>query len=137
MRVMLDLALADGPGPVRVKEIAERQQLSPKYIEHLISTLKTAGLLRSRRGMHGGYTLAKPPAKIKLLEIFTLLEGSTRLAGCLEEPGSCPRERRCATRTVWAEIADAMTGVLESTTLEDLADRQRNMERTTSTMYHI
>jgi Rrf2 family protein len=137
MRVMLELALAHGAGPVRVKDIAKRQALSMKYIEHLIAALKGAGLVRARRGAGGGYVLGRPPRSIRLLEIFRLLEGPVGPVECLDDPKNCPRSAHCATRALWASVGRAMTQVLGEQTLEDLAENQRRGDKADAPMYHI
>jgi Rrf2 family cysteine metabolism transcriptional repressor len=136
-RAMLDVALHDNQGPVHLKDIAARQQLSKKYLEHLISRLEGAGLLRSTRGPGGGISLAKPPSQIKLSEILETLEGPAALVECVDNPERCPRSSGCATRDVWMEIGQLMGDFLESKTLEDLCRQQREKEQAAAAMYHI
>jgi Rrf2 family cysteine metabolism transcriptional repressor len=136
-RVLLDLALRWGEGPVQLKDIARNQQISVMYLEHLIRPLLAAGIVKSMRGARGGIWLVKPPQEIKLSEVIGLLEGSTDLVGCLDEPNTCPRTNSCVTRDIWAELKKAMDGVLESTTLQDLVERQKRKERSAEKMYYI
>ena len=136
-RIALDLALNEGEGPIPLKNIAQRQQISLQYLEHLISPLITAGIVRSMRGTKGGVWLAKSPHEIKLSELIELLEGSIAPTDCLNDPKSCPRADSCVTRDVWDDLKKAMNGVLESTTLQDLVERQKSKERPMETMYHI
>jgi Rrf2 family protein len=121
---MLDLALNYGRGQVRLREVAERQEVSEKYLEHLASSLKAAGLVRGLRGRHGGYTLSHPPAEIRLSQIHAALEGSLAPAECVDDPAVCSREKQCVMRDVWTEMRDAVKQVLDATTLQDLVDRQ-------------
>ena len=136
-RAMLELALSYGKGPIPLREVAERQEISEKYLEHLIVSLRSAGLVKSVRGMHGGYLLAKPPFQIRLDEVVRVLEGSIAPVECVDDPSLCHRVRFCVTRDIWAEMKEAMGAVLESTTLQDLLERQKEKEQSEGTMYHI
>lgn len=123
LRAVLELAVEYGNKPLQIRTIAQRQDISNKYLEQLMAILRASGLVRSMRGPKGGYLLAKPPAEIKLSEVFTTLEGPLIPVECLEHPEFCPRCTDCVTRHIWAEIQDAMMNVLESTTMQDLVDR--------------
>ncbi len=125
VRLMLELALNYGSGQTRLRDIAERQEVSEKYLEHLVAALKAAGLVRGVRGRHGGYLLARSPSEIQLNDIHTALAGSLAPVECVDDPEICNREKLCVARDVWCEVTDAMKKVLESTTLQDLVDRQR------------
>lgn len=127
-RILLDLALRDDEGPVPLKDIAQRQQISLPYLEHLIAPLIAAGMVRSLRGAHGGIWLAKLPQEVKLSEIVRLLEGSIDPVDCVNNPGACPRSDSCATRDIWNEVKEAMYRVLESKTLQDLMYMQKSKE---------
>ena len=122
-RALLDLALHQGEGQLLLKDIAQRQQVSLQYLEHLVTPLITAGLVRSARGPRGGVWLAKPPREIKLSEVIQLLEGSIALVDCVDNPGMCPRSDFCATHNVWSELKKVTDRFLESTTLQDLVER--------------
>ena len=136
-RIILDLALHDGQGPVLLRDIAQRQQISLPYLGHLITPLLTAGIVRSMRGPRGGISLAKPPLEIKLSEVLQILEGSMAPAECVTDPDVCPRSDSCVTRDVWGELKKAMNGVLESTTLQDLVERQKRKDKVKEKMYYI
>jgi len=136
-RALLELALHQGEAPVLLKDIAQRQQISLPYLEHLITPLIAGGIVRSTRGAKGGVSLAKPPQKIRLSEVIQLLEGSTAPVECVNNPETCSRSESCATRDIWGELKKAMDGVLESTTLQDLVERQKRKEHPTEVMYHI
>lgn len=137
MRAMLDLALHYGAGLVLLKDIARRQQISERYLEQLILPLKAASLVTSMRGAHGGCALARQPSLIRLTEIVEALEGPLTLAECVNDPISCPQANICVARDIWAAMSKAMSGVLESTTLQDLVQRQREKEDPAATMYYI
>ena len=136
-RALLDLALHQGEGPVPLKDIAQRQQISLLYLEHLIAPLIAGGIVRSTRGARGGVSLAKSPDEIRLSEVIQLLEGSIAPAECVNNPGICTRSELCVTRDIWSELKKAMNGILESTTLQDLVDRQKRKERLEEIMYYI
>ena len=136
-RALLDLALHNEEGPVLLRDIAQRQQISPPYLGHLLTPLVAAGIIRSTRGARGGVWLAKSPREIKLSEIVRLLEGPIAPVECVNDPEYCPRSNFCATRDIWGELNEAMNGVLESTTLQDLVERQKIKEPPTEVMYSI
>jgi len=136
-RALLELALHQGEGPVPLKDIAQRQQISLQYLEHLITPLIAAGIVLSTRGPRGGVSLAKPPEAIRLSEIIQLLEGSIAPAECVNNPGICVRSKLCVTRDIWGELKKVMNGVLESITLQDLVERQKRKEQPEGVMYHI
>ena len=125
LRAMIDLAFYYGQGPIPMKDIAKRQEISKKYLEHIIASLEVAGLVKSIRGPQGGYILAKPPAQIKLSQIVKVLEGSLALVECVDDPGCCSRARVCLTRDIWREVKVAMDKVLESLSLKDLVEQQK------------
>ena len=125
LRVMMELAMNFGRGPVLVETIAKKQEISGKYIHVLVTGLRSAGLVRTVRGPSGGYELTRPPSKITALEVVAALEGRNVPVECVADASSCPRAGRCATRDVWCDVASAMNGVLSGLTLAQLADRQR------------
>ena len=128
-RAMIDVGLHCTEGLVRLKDIAERLQVSRKYLEQQTSRLEAAGLLRSRRGARGGMNLARPPSEIRLSDIFQTLEGPIPLVECIDSPDQCPRSDTCAARCIWMEMGQLLTTFLESKTLEDLCGQQREKER--------
>lgn len=136
-RALLDLALHWGKEPVPLKDIALRQNISLHYLEHLITPLIGARIVRSTRGAKGGVQLVRHPRQVKLSEVIQALEGSISPVECIENPESCPRSDLCVTRDVWNEMKQAMDGVLESTTLQDLVERQKRKEQPKEAMYYI
>lgn len=136
-RAMLDVALHCAEGPVRLKDIARRQEVSKKYLEQLISRLEAAGLLTSVRGTGGGISLARPASDIKLSEIFQTLEGPIAFVDCVDNDEWCSRTSSCATRDIWMEMGQLLSDFLESKTLEDICHQQREKEQTAPGMYHI
>lgn len=122
-RAMVDLALNYEKGVVSVREIAARQQLSPKYLETLLASLRAAGLVRSVRGARGGHALTRDLDQINLRQIYNVFEGTEGFVECTTSPESCDRIDDCVTRDIWAQTYAACMEILESTTLEELARR--------------
>ena len=108
LRLMLDLAMNGENNVVRIKDIAERQQISDKYLEQIISVLNKAGYVRSTRGPQGGYSLRKAPEEYTVGDILRLTEGSLAPVACVEEEGSCEREVDCVTVEVWKRLNQAI-----------------------------
>ncbi|HUV44645.1 MAG TPA: RrF2 family transcriptional regulator [Dehalococcoidales bacterium] len=129
-RALLDLALHQDDEPVLLRDIAHRQQFSQQYLEHLITPLIAAGIMTSTRGRKGGVSLGRLPEDIGLDEVIHLLEGSVEVVQCVGNPGVCHRSHLCAVRDVWEELKKAIDGVLQSITLRDLVERQKNKEQT-------
>jgi Rrf2 family protein len=126
LRFMMELAEHYGSGPVLVETISKNQNISANYIHVLVTSLKTAGLVRAVRGPNGGYELARDPASITVSVIIESLEGTTSLVDCASNPCSCPRFDGCAARELWSEVDAAVNAVLTTRTLADLAERQRD-----------
>ena len=125
LRLMLDLALNDNGEPVRIRDIAARQEISDKYLEQIISTLNKAGYVKSVRGPQGGYRLTRKPSQYTVGMILRLTEGSLAPVACLEsEVNDCPRQDTCATLRLWQMLSDAVSGVVDKVTLADLMEWQ-------------
>ena len=124
IRALLELAENPNGGPLQIKTIAQRQDISVKYLEQLIGILKSAGFVRSIRGSKGGYLLAKAAKQIRLSDVFNALEGPSAITvECLENKSYCVRAADCAVRGVWAQLQEAIMNVLGSITLQDLVDK--------------
>ena len=126
-RLILELALKFGQGPIYLKDISNSQEISLKYLGQLIIPLKIAGIVKSSRGAHGGYFLARQPEKIKLKEIIQALEGPISLVECLENPDICPRKRKCATRYFWKEINELFLKTLDHITVKDMVEKHKSI----------
>lgn len=125
LRLMLDIALNDAAGPVRIKDVAARQDISDKYLEQIVSVLNKAGYVRSIRGPQGGYQLIKKPEEYTVGMILRLTEGSLAPVSCLEYgKNDCPRQEACATLRLWTMLNDAVKGVVDKVTLADLVEWQ-------------
>ena len=118
---MLDIAAHDSGEPVRIKEIASRQEISAKYLEQIVAILSKAGYVKSIRGPQGGYRLTRKPEEYSLGDILRLTEGSLAPVECLEgETNQCPRAGDCITLLFWKKLDKAIREVTEGYTLEDL-----------------
>ncbi len=121
LRLMLDIAAHDSGEPVRIKDIASRQEISAKYLEQIVAILSKAGYVKSIRGPQGGYRLTRKPEEYPLGDILRLTEGSLAPVECLEgETNQCPRAGDCITLLFWKKLDKAIRELTEGYTLEDL-----------------
>lgn len=125
IKVLLDLALHWGEGPVLLKDIAERQQIPLSYLEQLIGPLVQRDMIKTARGTRGGVSLLRSPKEIILGEAILILEGSLAPVTCVDNPESCRLSEICVTHDVWDEVKQAISKVLGSITLQDLVERRR------------
>lgn len=125
LRLMIDLAINEEDGYVKIKDIAKRQDLSDKYLEQIITILSRAGYVKSIRGASGGYKLSKLPAEYTVGMILRLTEGSLSPVACLDEKDiECDRYDNCATLELWKQLNDAINNVVDHMTLADLLEIQ-------------
>lgn len=137
-RAMLELALNYGKGQVLLREIAERQGISARYLERIMVTLVSAGLVRSLRGQKGGFNLAKPPKDIRLDQIIQVVEGPISPVACVDDPKICDRVDICIIIDIWRKLKDAMLDVLSSITLEKMVEMQKKkIPKQKECIYHI
>ncbi len=136
-RAMLELAFHYGEGPIELKEIANKENISLKYLEQVINPLRAGGLVKAVRGSKGGYSLAKPPSEICLYDVIETLEGPLQLVDCLGDPKACSRVPSCVTRDIWKEVSDGISKIFYSVTLEEMVNRKRDKEENHSPMYQI
>ena len=123
LRLMLDLAIHSEGSAVPLRDVAQRQEISDKYLEQIVTQLSRAGLVRSVRGAGGGYLLTRTPEGYTVGEILRVLEGSLAPVSCADGVGCCERADRCVTGEVWREIQAAGDGVVDHLTLADLVRR--------------
>ena len=136
-RATVELGAVYPQEAVSARKVAERLGVSVKYLEQIMSALKAAGVLKSIRGVRGGYSLARPPSEVTLLEIFHVLEGEPLLVDCLRDSELCSLAPTCPTVDTWREMNDALTKILAGTTIQDLVDRARRKRDAHKQMYHI
>ncbi|TGY93697.1 RrF2 family transcriptional regulator [Petralouisia muris] len=130
LRLMLDLALEENQ-IVRLKDVARRQEISMKYLEQIISVFQKCGYVKSLRGPGGGYMLAKKPKEYTVGMILRQIEGSLAPVACLEdEENSCSRSRECVTLRFWQMLYEAINGVVDQVTLEDLVEWEKEIRGT-------
>ena len=126
LTVMVDLARNAGDSYVSLSDIAEREGLSMKYLESIISTLNKGGMLLSLRGKNGGYKLARKPEEYNINEILLLTEGTLAPVGCIMQDGvHCEKAATCSTLPLWAGLDKAIDSYLSSITLEDIIKGNR------------
>lgn len=126
LRFMLDLAECGEGRYVPLKEISARQEISLKYLEQIVAQFGKLGMLESIRGPQGGYRLARAPQEYTIGEILRYAEGELAPVACLEqEVNTCPRQAECATLPFWQGLYQVINDYVESVTLEDLLEQQR------------
>ncbi len=128
-RVMLELALHEGEGPVPLRELARSQEISAKYLEQIINPLMVVGLVKSVRGARGGYLLGRPAQDISLYDIVSALEGPMAPVECVEDPNYCTRMGGCSVHLVWGEMEKLIIDFFSGISLAELARRQREKDR--------
>ena len=132
LRMLVDLATNENNGFVALKDIAQRQQISKKYLEQIVPLFNGAGILEAHRGFQGGYRLARSADEYTVGEILRLTEGSLAPVACLEyEPNRCERCDQCETLYVWEGLHKTISQYLDGITVQDIIDRQRRKRRQT------
>lgn len=125
VRALVELAMRYGEGPVQTSVIAYRQGIPEPYLERLMSALNKSGFVHSRRGPQGGHLLARNPDQVNLYEIMQELDGNSSPMDCLTLPTDCMFAESCAQKEIWQSVEESIQQVLESTTLDHLAERQK------------
>jgi Rrf2 family protein len=126
LRAMIELAKQYSKEPILLKDIAERQDISMKYLDHIITPLRVAGLINRKKG---GYILSRPPSQISCMEIVNILEGSLAPVECVDNPDICERVEYCVAIDVWRELKKAQDKILDSLTLKDLVERKKSKNK--------
>ncbi len=126
LRMMLDLAEHQNNGFIALKDVAQRQNISKKYLEQIVPILNKSDILSTTRGFQGGYRLAKSPDKYTVGEILRLTEGSLAPVPCLDQnPSECIRHKECETLPVWQGLKQVINEYLDSITLQDIIDQNK------------
>lgn len=123
LRTLIDIYFHQKDGPVPLHDIAERQEISAKYLWQVLNPMRTAGLLNVTRGARGGYTLAVPPEQITLFDIVSIIEGQVSIVDCATASEGCSRMDCCTARSVWTEVNNLLIEGLRSITLASILDR--------------
>ena len=133
LRALLVLSLHYDENVVRIQTIAQEQRIPKKFLEQILNDLKRLGAVESKRGVHGGYRLARPPEHVTLASVVRHMEGAMAPVSCVSERFyercTCPDEARCAIRDVMKEAREAVVKIMERLTLADLRDRARRLEQ--------
>ena len=137
LRAMIALAepaeKSDAPQMMQIKEISLREQISPKFLEQILLTLKNAGMLHSKMGVGGGYYLARSAKEITLGQIFRVLDGPVAPIKCVSqmayEPCGCPDEETCGLRLAMGDVRNAIADILDNTSLADVTKRQNAVRK--------
>ena len=138
LRALIDLAeFGTGNAPVFLSDIAKRQGVSEKYLEHIFSALHKSGLVKAFRGRKGGYLLNKEPEKITLNDVISTLEGPSCLVDCVTDTTACSKIESCVTRDVWKTLGSKIEEVLNGYTIATLVQMKQEKIQQDSHMYYI
>jgi Rrf2 family protein len=133
LRALLVLGLNYGEGVVRIETVSQQQNIPKKFLEQILVDLKALGAVQSRRGVAGGYRLARPPQNITLASVVRHVEGALAPVSCASgrfyERCTCPDEARCPIREVMKEVREAVVQIMERVTVHDLCERARRLEQ--------
>src|SRR5213083_705110 len=133
LRALLVLGLNYKQSVVRIQTISQQQNIPKRFLEQILNDLKSDGAVESKRGVAGGYRLARPPKEISLASVIRHIEGALAPVSCVSErfyeKCSCPDESRCAIRNVMKDVRDAVVNILERTTLAELIERERKLQQ--------
>ncbi|PNU18775.1 Rrf2 family transcriptional regulator [Geothermobacter hydrogeniphilus] len=131
LRALFDMAYHGGNMPCQIKDISRRQKISPRYLEQIFQELKKGGLLNSRRGPQGGYTLAKAPDRMTVKDIIEAAEGEVFLVACTARDKACRKncefDNQCVTQKIWQEANNRLNDYFSSLSLQDLCEMARDM----------
>ncbi len=129
LRAMIEIARETPANGIFQKEIAERQNLSNKYLDHIIYALKVAGLITNVKGKKSGYILTKPATEITILNIHNAFEAGVCVIDCIMTNYKCDREKHCSAKLFWEGLNDVIIDYLKKTTLHNLLSKQKELEK--------
>jgi len=135
-RAALELALRYGSGPVLVRDISKSQDISERYLENILNTLRKSGIVTSNRGAKGGFQLSRPPVGITVGDVVRAVEGPLDLVDCTSGK-DCERMSRCSTYLVWKRLKELIENELDSITLQDLVEKEQQLRNQQSIVYTI
>ncbi len=129
IRAIFELAKHMGEGPIKSSEIAKAQSIPPRFLEVILSQLKGSGFVQSKRGFYGGYTLIRRPDQITVNDVLQHLERKATDSECMacDSNGSCPHPNNCAFSPMWNQVRDAVSGIFERTTIQDLINNEKRL----------
>ena len=132
LRALIVLGLNYDKPVVPIQAISQQQNIPKKFLEQILNDLRSTGVLESKRGIKGGYRLARPPEKITLATVIRQIEGALSPVSCVSEYSyercSCPNESTCAIRSVMKEVRDAIVKIVERMTVAELCERARRLQ---------
>lgn len=138
LRTMIELAMHGTDSGVFQKEISERQEISFKYLDQIIASLKASGLIVNAEGRMSGYILSQDPGQIDVYDVYKAFQHELKIIDCLDGEGDCSRENKCATQGFWSDLNNLIVDYLKSTNLKDLAEKQEAInERKEASMFYI
>lgn len=144
VRALLELSTAAPGEAMPLSEIAARTQIPSKYLEQILMRLRTARVIRGKRGVHGGYVMARLPEQVTVGEVIRVMDGPLAPSLCASQTAHascpayrCPSEESCVMRGLWTEVRDAIAGIVDHTTFGDLAARTREQRSASREMYYI
>lgn len=126
-RALIELAMHNDNGPLKLRIIAEKQGISLKYLEQVMFPLNTNGITKTKKGHNGGYLLARDPKTINLYQIISTVEGPPSPTACVDNPDVCEKHEHCVTRDIWCHLKDVIAKELQDISLADLAYRKEQM----------
>lgn len=128
VRALIELVMKDSEGPVKLKDIAQSQEISLKYLEQVMFPLRVSGFVHTMKGSQGGYRLAKPPGEMTLLAIVECIEGPISPVDCINNSELCERADHCVTRGAWIKLKNAIRETLGQINLAELAEKQKELD---------
>jgi len=132
-RAMIDIALYKESGSTLLKDISSQQGISLKYLDHILSSLRKAGLIKNVRGKGGGYSLTRPATQITLCDIIEAVEGTLSPVECVDNPEYCKKTSTCSAHDVWVKVRESIEDVLRSTSLQSLTESHEKKSGTPGT----
>ncbi|MBN1650540.1 MAG: Rrf2 family transcriptional regulator [Bacteroidales bacterium] len=137
IRTMVELAMDwEGKGLLQ-KDISEKQEISYKYLDHIVSALKARGLIVNVEGKKSGYRLSRKPEEITVYDIYKAFEAELSIVDCLLPDGRCSKDKACATQELWSGLNTLIVDYLKKHTLKELAEKQTNLNASNSAMFVI
>jgi Rrf2 family protein len=124
LRAVVELAVQHGSGPIPLSRVSKAQGISVAYLEQIVRLLRDGGVLKSTRGVRGGYSLARRPTQITVGDVLRAVDGAIVPIPCVSPEQSCSRTASCTTRLVWEQVLDSLVSTLDSITLGDLVDQR-------------
>ncbi len=131
LKAMIYLSLNYGRGAVQIQEISENEKIPKKFLEQILLSLRKAGLLQSKQGMGGGYSLSKSPREISLAQVIRIIDGPLAPLGCVSKWAhvKCPLEKKCKLQKVMLEVRNVIAKILENINFEDMCERTMEVHK--------